>query len=209
MSGTGVLRKVALTVMFLIYGTVATLAQNLSETAEQSDLSKAMSSSGTLFVREFHRLPDVATLGSSSSIECEIVLVRIVDTAEDYPDDDAVTVGLRFSIEEEYRDQTAYVDVDEAGGLLASLQLISIDGKELLTSPLVDGITDTERSTEVHYTTREKTTLAAFVDRGGNLRYAMKIDSGADWALLEPEGVDVLESNLARVVEVGRLARVP
>ena len=205
--GTGVISRVLLAVIFLIYGTVATLAQDLAETAELSELSKAMSSSGTLYVREFHRLPNVATLGGSSSIECEIVLVRIVDPREEFPEDNNVTVGLRLSIEEEYRDQAAYVDVDEAGGLLASLRLISIDGKELLASPLVDGITDTERSTEVQYTTREKTILAAFVNRGGNLRFAMKINSGADWAFLAPAGVDVLESNLARAVEVGRLAR--
>ena len=125
------------------------------------------------------------------------MLVRIVDPLGELYDKSDVTVGLRLRIEEEYSDRSAYVDVDEAEGLLASLQLLASDGADLLTSPLVEGITDTERSSEVHYTTKEKTILAAFEDRRGNLRFAIKIRAGADWAYLVPAGVGVLESNLS------------
>lgn len=175
----------------------------MAQTAEQSDLSRAMNLSGSLYVRESHQLPNVETY--DGYIECEIVLVRSVDPLE-ASHNKSVTVGLRLRIEEEYSDRSAYVDVDEAEGLLASLKFLVSDGANLLNSPLVEGITNTVRSSEVHYTTKEKMTLAAFEDRGGDLRFAIKISARADWALLVPAGVGVFESNLSRVIDAGRRA---
>ena len=186
--------------------TLAT-AQDLAQTAEESDLSQVLKASGTLFVRETHSLPNVATIGSSAPIECDVVIVRVLapltlSTLSTLSKEDSTTVGLQLSIEEEYSERSAYIDMEEAEGLLASLRIISREGISILTSPLVDGIEETQRSSEIHYTTKEKISLGAF-DYRGHLRFALKISSQADWALLTPHGADTLADNLSRAVEIG------
>ena len=182
-----------------------TIAQDLAQTAEQSGLSQVLKASGTLFVRETHSLPGVATIGTSPPIECEVVIVRVLAPLATLSTEETTTVGLQLSIEEEYSERSAYVDIEEAEGLLASLKIISSKGMDILTSPLIDGIEQTERSSEIHYTTKEKISLGAFNYRG-DLRFALKISSLADWALLTPHGADTLASNLSRAVEIGRMA---
>ena len=187
--------------------TLAT-AQDLEQTAEESDLSQVLKASGTLFVRETHSLPNVATIGSSAPIECDVVIVRVLaplTTLSTLSKEDSTTVGLQLSIEEEYSERSAYIDMEEAEGLLASLRIISREGISILTSPLVDGIEETQRSSEIHYTTKEKISLGAFNYRG-DLRFALKISSQADWALLTPHGADTLADNLSRAVEIGDIA---
>ena len=111
------------------------------------------------------------------------------------------TIGIRLEIEEEYSERSAYVDLEEAEGLLASLRRISSEGMAILTTPMADGIDGMERSSEIHYTTKEDITLAAFEHRGV-LRYALEISSLADWAVLREEGVRTLEANLSRAIEI-------
>ena len=184
--------------------TLAT-AQDLAQTAEESDLSQVLKASGTLFVRETHSLPNVATIGSSAPIECDVVIVRVLAPLTTLSKEDSTTVGLQLSIKEEYSERSAYIDMEEAEGLLASLRIISREGISILTSPLVDGIEETQRSSEIHYTTKEKISLGAFNYRG-DLRFALKISSQADWALLTPHGADTLADNLSRAVEIGDIA---
>ena len=180
-------------------------AQNLAQTVEQSALSQVLKTSGTLFVRETHSLPEIATVGSSPPIECNVVIVRILAPLATLSTEDTTTVGLQLRIEEEYSERSAYVDIDEAEGLLASLKIISDEGMAILAAPLIDAIEQPERSSEIHYTTKEKISLGAFNYRG-NLRFALKISSLADWALLTPHGADTLASNLSRAVDIGRIA---
>ena len=174
-------------------------------------MSQVLKASGTLFVRETHSLPNVATIGSSAPIECDVVIVRVLaplttlSTLSTLSKEDSTTVGLQLSIEEEYSERSAYIDMEEAEGLLASLRIISREGISILTSPLVDGIEETQRSSEIHYTTKEKISLGAFNYRG-DLRFALKISSQADWALLTPHGADTLADNLSRAVEIGDIA---
>ena len=184
--------------------TLAT-AQDLAQTAEQSDLSQVLKASGTLFVRESHSLPDVATVGGSRPIQCEVMIVRVLAPLATLSTEDTTTVGLKLSIEEEYSERSAYIDIEEAEGLLASLKIISREGMDILASPLVDGIEQTQRSSEIHYTTKEKISLGAYNYRG-DLRFALKISSLADWALLTPHGADTLAANLSRAIDIGRIS---
>ena len=184
-------------------GTVG-FAQSLAQTAEQqSDLSQVLKTSGTLFVREIHNLPAITTIGDSKNIECDVVIVRILSPLSTLSKEDTTTVGLRLTIEEEYSERSAYIDVDEAEGLLASLTIMSNEGMDILTSPLVEGIEHGRRSSEIHYTTKEEVSLGAF-DYRGNLRFALKISSLADWVLLHPHGAAQLVTNLHLAINIGR-----
>ena len=193
-------------VSFALCVAVLTSAQDLSQTAEQSDVSQVLKASGTLFIREIHSLADVETV-AGASIRCKVVIVRVLEPLAALSKEDTTTVGLQFSLKEEYSERSAYVDIEEAEGLLASLRVILSEGMAILKSPLVDGIDQTNRSAEIHYTTKEKISLGAF-DYRGNLRFALKISSLADWALLTPNGTDTLASNLSLVADIARIAQM-
>ena len=60
-------------VSFALCVAVLTSAQDLSQTAEQSDVSQVLKASGTLFIREIHSLADVETV-AGASIRCKVVL---------------------------------------------------------------------------------------------------------------------------------------
>ena len=173
--------------------------QDLSQVAEQSDVSKILKASGTLYVRESYDLPGIITT-AGDTVECEVVIVKVL-VGKDAISPSVTTVGIRLEIEEEYSERSAYIDLEEAEGLLASLRRISSEGMAILTTPMVDEIDGMERSSEIHYTTKEDITLAAFEHRGV-LRYALKISSLADWAILREEGVRTLETNLSRAIEI-------
>ena len=79
------------------------------------------------------------------------------------------------------------------------------DAMSILNSPLVERMEQTNRSAEIHYTTKEKISLGAF-DYRGNLRFVLKISAVADWALLTPDGAETLASNLSLVADIGRIA---
>ena len=76
--------------------TLAT-AQDLLQTAEESDLSQVLKASGTLLVRETHSLPNVATIGSSAPIECDVVIVRVRAPLTTLSKEDSTTVGLQLA----------------------------------------------------------------------------------------------------------------
>ena len=182
-------------------GTMA-FAQSLAKTAEQSDLSQVLKASGTLFVREIHSLPVITTIGDSESIKCDVVIVRILAPLATLSKEDTTTVGLQLTIEEEYAERSAYIDLDEAEGLLASLTIMSNEGMDIVTSPLVERFGLGRRSSEIHYTTKERVSIGAF-DYRGDLRFALKISSLADWELLTPNGADRLASNLQVAIDIG------
>jgi hypothetical protein len=188
--------------LIAVFGLCVTLSvggQDLSQVAEQSDVSKILQASGTLYVRESYDLSDITTTGGAP-VECEVVIVKVL-VGKDALSPSVTTVGIRLVIEEEYSERSAYIDMEEVEGLLASLRRISSEGMSILTTPMVDGINSTERSSEIHYTTKEEITLAAF-DHRGVLRYALKISSLAEWAILTEVGVRTLDANLSRAIEI-------
>ena len=92
-------------------------SQDLAEVEEQTALSQILRASGTLYVLETHDLPSIPVLGPGH-IECEIVILRFL------AGDNTVTVGLEFTREEEYSEQSACLEVHEAQALLAAFEMI-------------------------------------------------------------------------------------
>ena len=172
--------------------------QEFSQAIEQSDLSKILKASGTLYLRSGFDLPGIRTT-SGHFIQFEVVVVKVLAGKEALRES-GPTVGVAFRIEEEYADRTASIDMDEVEGLLASLRAISSEGLSILTTSIVEGL---ENDAEIHYTTKEDIRLGAF-ELDGKLRYGLQIGTRADWAILShlSDGVTVLEQNLSRAIEI-------
>ena len=186
--------------VFGLFVAVSIWGQDLAQTTEQSDVSKILRASGTLYVRESYQLVDVATTGANP-IEFEVVILKTLVAKDVLSPSATTTVGVRLEIEEEYSERSAYLDIEEAEGLLASLRKISSEGMAILTTPVADGIERAARSSEIHYTTKEEISMGAFVRRGV-LIFALKVSSRAEWAILAERGVRALETNLSRAIEI-------
>ena len=172
--------------------------QEVWQAVEESDLSKMLKASGTLYLRSVFDLRGIPTT-SGHFIQFDVVVVKVLAGKEALRASGS-TVGVVFRIEEEYSDRTASIDIDEVEGLLASLRAISSEGISILTTPIVEGLGS---NAEIHYTTKEDITLAAF-ESDGKLRYGLKIGSRADWAILShlSDGITILEQNLSRAIEI-------
>lgn len=190
--------KVFLIVCIALSSTVC-MAQNLAEAAgEQSDVSKMLKTSGNLYVRESHELSRIET-ARGSDIECEVMIIKnlLVGGAAS----NEMTAGVRLSVKEEYSERSAFLDIDEAKGLLASIKKINAEGLTIIGTPLAAESAGIERSSEIHYTTKENVSLGAFASKG-TLTFALKVSSLADWAILSANGRATLESNLEQAVAI-------
>ena len=119
------LRSTLIGLSLLIAGAMATHGQDLAETGEQTDITRILQASGTLYVLETHDLPSVQVYRSGNVIECEIVILRFLSGAT-LAADDQISVELRLTIDEDDRyERTASIDIPEAEALLASFQIMS------------------------------------------------------------------------------------
>jgi len=174
-------------------------AQNLADAVgEQSDVSKMLKTSGNLYVRESHELSRIET-ARGSDIECEVMIIKNLLTGGVASNE--LTAGVRLSVKEEYSERSAFLDIDEAKGLLASLKKINAEGLAIIGTPIAPESAGVERSSEIHYTTKENVSLGAFASKGA-LTFALKVSSLADWTILTASGRTTLESNLEQAVAI-------
>ena len=185
----------ALTV-FAIAGSV--LCQELAAQAEESELSRILKTSGSLLLRESHYLPDVAVV-HGNDIKCRVLVVR--NLLEVSGSGREVYVGFVLAIEEEYSERSAYVDPDEIEAFIASIEYIQQNGTATLTQPMAGHTRDTRVSSEIHYTTKDGTVLAAILS-GGKLLFGLRVSNLADWVFLTDAGVSSLLSNLQAASEI-------
>ena len=192
-------RMVCITAVLLTGIAVLSLGQDLASQAEESELSRILKSSGTLLLRESHYLPDVAVV-RGNDVECRVLIVRNLLEASG----SEVHVGFVLEVEEDYSDRSAYVDPDEIEAFIASIEYINQHGTSTLTNPMTQHSRDTGVSSEIHYTTKDGTVLAAILSYG-KLMFGLKVSSLADWTFLTDSGVATLLSNLyaAREVALG------
>lgn len=189
-------------IILLAAGAMATSAQDLAETGEQTEITQVLQASGTLYVLETHDLPDVAVYGSTNKIECEIVVLRFL-SGSTLSADDRFSVGLKFTIEEDRYERTARIDIQEVEALLASFKIMSENGQSILASPSVDS--ELSWNSEIHYSTKEQVKMAAYINRSKELLFGLKVGSRADWKLLTREGIQTLAANLDHAINVGRV----
>ena len=182
---------------------MATHGQDLAETGEQTDITRILQASGTLYVLETHDLPSVQVYRSGNVVECEIVILRFLSGAT-LAADDQISVGLRLSIDEDDRyERTASIDIPEAEALLASFQIMSENGQEILASPSVQD--EFSWGAEIQYSTKEQVKMAAFINRNGELQFAVKVGTRADWALLTRAAAERFAANLEHAINFGRI----
>ncbi len=192
-------RAIAIAMIAVLTGLASLRAEELTSVAEQqSGISKALRSAGSLLLRETHKLPTVET-ANGPEVTCTVMVLR--DLLAKGRTKDITTVGIGFSIKEEYSERSAFIDMEEASGLLASIQKLSIEGQKILDSPIVGDVLGSTRSAEIHYTTKEKVTLAAF-SYDGTLSFALKVSSLADWAILTTAGSARPKRNLEIAKEI-------
>ncbi|MBA7561404.1 hypothetical protein ES708_03042 [subsurface metagenome] len=201
------MRSLGLILIITTIFTGITDAQSIVEEAkeQESELSKIMKGSGTLSIRESHNLKPIPT-ASGKDIECEIMVLQFLSAGKSREDN--VIVGLVLSRKEEYSTRTANIDPDEIDGFIASLDIIAKEGLDYITTPLIltPGILSTH--SEIHYRTKDGTVLGVFESKGA-LRYALKISSVADWAILNPGGPKILLQNLKTTKEVAQKLAPP
>ena len=199
-------RSLLIGITLLVGGAVATPAQELAEASgEQTDITRILQASGTLYVLETHDLPSVAVYRSGNVIECEIVILRFLSGAA-LAADDQISVGLRLTIDEDDRyERTASIDIPEAEALLASFKIMSENGQSILASPSVHD--EFSWRAEIHYATKEQVKMAAFINRNKELQFALKVGSRADWAILTRAAIEKFAENLEHAITVGRILK--
>ena len=190
-------RSTFIGMVLLVAVAVATPAQTLSGIDDQSDVSQILNAHGTLYVLETHPLQSLSVLGPKN-IKCTIVVVRVLSGSE-LSEHDTITVGLELVAEEDRIERKGRLDAREAQALMAYLELIMDKGRSILDRPTVD--TDDTWQAEIHYSTKEKVKLAAFIDRGGALKFGLKVGPRADWMILSSTGVRTLSDNLQRTID--------
>jgi hypothetical protein len=200
------MNQVRITIIAIVFMTPCfCFGQNLADAAsEQSTVSKMLKTSGNLFVRESHDLAKVET-ARGSDIECDVMIIK--NLLAGGVSSDKMTAGVRLSVKEEYSERSAFLDIDEAKGLLASLKKIGAEGLSIIGTPLAPESPGVARSSEIHYTTKEQVSLGAFA-RKGSLMFALKVSSLADWAILTDAGRATLESNLEKAIEIAKAAGI-
>lgn len=191
-------RCVAISVLVVFSIAGSALCQDLASQAEESELSRILKTSGTLLLRESHYLPDVAVV-RGNDIECRVLVVRNLLSISGSGRE--VYVGFVLEVEEEYSERSAYVDPDEIEAFIASIEYIQQNGTTALTQPMTGHTRDTGVSSEIHYTTKDGTVLAAILS-GGKLLFGLKVSSLAEWTFLSDAGVSVLLSNLRAASEI-------
>jgi len=173
--------RLLLILAILVITCVCVNAQELATEAEQqSEMSRILKSSGSLLLRESHYLPDVETM-SANDIECRVLIVRNLLSADSESSD--IAVGLVLTIKEQYSEKTAYVDPDEIDGLIASMEYIDREGVSIVSKPTVASPWETRFSSEIHFTTKDGTVLGVLLS-SNKLLFALKVTSAADWVFL-------------------------
>lgn len=179
----------------------AQLANDLDR-REQSEMSRILKSSGSLLLRESHVLQSIGT-NAGHDIGCRVLVVKNLLAG---PGSDAIAVGLVLSQKEEFSENTAYVDPDEIDGLLASLEMIEREGVALLNAALIEETNSIERSSEIHFSTKDGVRIGAFAGRS-HLGYAMKVSHIAEWSILNSGGVEALIDNLGIAQRMAKSAQ--
>ena len=184
-------------VALLFTGIVATWSQTLSDIENQSEVSQLLNAHGALYILETHHLPSLNVLGSAP-IGCKIVVLRVLSRAA-LSQDDKMTVGLELTVQDDRLERIGRLDAKEAQALLSYLELIRAEGRAILKEPTVSA--ENGWSAEIHYSTKEKVKMAAFVNHSGSLKFAVKVGPRADWLILTKSGVDALAANLQRTID--------
>ena len=193
--------KVLISVVLLFLFSFSLSSDLVDSETNQSDVSMILKKSGSLYLRETHYLSDIESF-SDSNIECEVLIVK--DLLNSDKNNNIMAVGIQLSIEEEYSERNAFINIEEGRGILASLDKIINDGLAILETPIVNN--DDKISSEIHYATKEDVRIAAFINRG-TLRFGIKITSLADWAIITEEGIKSLKSNLQKAIDIAKQSR--